>query len=183
MSTTFKRLYGETTSPTLQINVGSIPTQDVDAGFGIDAAGMPALYDTSGTNVLGVGDIGTVPVMIPLGTITGATSTGIKLATANPAGATLMIHSLMVRVTTQSTNANTVDIGVAADAVTSSDTLIDGASTQGTAPFVLDDQKNAGTNGSGPQLWTSSQFVTVNANTDATGLVAIVYAVVSKLPV
>lgn len=183
MSMTTQRLPSETTKPSYRVNTGSGVTRDVDGGFGIDASGMPALYDTSGNNILsGLGEVGNIPVMVKLGTITGETTTGIKLAVANPAGATLMIYSLMVNVTTQSTNANTIDVGVAANAVTASLTLITAASTRGTAPFVLDSQADAGASGTGPQLWGASQFVNVDVNTDPTGLVCDVYAVISKLP-
>lgn len=127
-------------------------------------------------------EVSVVPQLVKLGSISGATSTGVKLGVANPYGANILIHGVFLVVTTQSTNANTVDIGVAANGTTSNDTLIDGASTQGTAPFVLNDQKNAGTNGAGARLWSSTTFVTVNANTDATGLVADLYAVISGLP-
>lgn len=184
MSMTTQRLPSETTKPSYRVNTGSGVTRDVDGGFGIDASGMPALYDTSGNNILsGLGEVGNIPVMVKLGSISGATGTGIKLAVANPASATLMVHSLQIVVTTQATGANTIDAGIATNGATATDTLIDAANGQGTAPFVRNSQKDATTNGLGPQLWSSTRFLNVESKTgDITGLVADVYAVISKLP-
>jgi hypothetical protein len=182
MATSFKKLTSEGTKPTVAIQTGTPTVSNEKAGLGVDASGMPALYDTSGNNILsGLGESGNVPILVKLGTVTGATSTGIKLSVANPAGATLLVVGLLFDITTVSTNANTVDIGVAADGTTSSDTLIDGASTASTA-LVRNSMKDAGTNGRSVVKWTSTQFINVNANTDATGLVADLYAWVCKVP-
>lgn len=84
---------------------------------------------------------------------------GGVFAWANPTGGTIIVTGVQVDVTTVSSGACTIDVGVAANGTTLSDTIIDGASTATTAR-VIDDQKDAGTNGTGAQRCTSSQYVT-----------------------
>ena len=101
---------------------------------------------------------------------------GGVFAWANPTGGTIIIQSVAMDVTTVSSGACAIDVGVAANATTSSDTIIDGASVATTAR-VVDDQKDAGTNGTGAQRCTSSQFVTasVSGGGASAGLVGFAY--------
>jgi len=106
--------------------------------------------------------------------VTAGDGAGVTQSTANPYGVSVMITNVVLDITTQSTGACTLDIGVAADATTSSDLLIDGlsAATAG----VFSGAVNGGTNGRNAQKWTSSTFLNVaEATGDITGLVGVLY--------
>lgn len=106
--------------------------------------------------------------------VTASTTSGQVLAWANPEGQSILVLGLFLDITTASSGACTLDIGVAADAVTSNDSLIDGASAA--AAGVLNSASNAGTNGRMSRKVTSSQYVTFSvASGDANGLVADAY--------
>lgn len=84
------------------------------------------------------------------------------------------INCGVMDVTTKSTGAATVDIGVGATATTSSDTLIDGVDV-GTATIVANTQKHAGTNGMGKVKLPAGSYITGSmASGDTTGMVATV---------
>lgn len=123
-----------------------------------------AEYDTAATKPI----YGVQVVSIPL---VGDTLASAKNSTANPFGYSVMILGAYLQVTTQSTIAATFDIGVAADADTSSDLLFDGVA--GTAAGLFTNFEDAGTNGEVSQLWTSSTFLNVTeASGAAEGMVA-----------
>ncbi len=106
---------------------------------------------------------------------------GGVFAWANPAGAAILVHSVHLDVTTNTTGACTIDVGVAANATTLNDTLIDGASLA-TAAKVLNSATNAGTNGSMSRKVTSTQFVTGSVASGASaGLVGNAYIVWSVI--
>ncbi len=101
------------------------------------------------------------------------------LSLLNGTGRDLFVTRLVLRVTTASSGAGTVDAGVAATEV-SDDTLIDGLDVNA-ATGAFDNITNKGTNGK-PQgkLWPSGQYLTVTKASGATaGLVgqAIVFVV------
>lgn len=111
--------------------------------------------------------------------ITGASgSTGTFLGFANPFGTTAIIHNRFLRVTTVATGAATVDIGVAANGTTASDTLLDGQDVNAaTGLFVA-----TGVNGAAAREWGPTQFITVTeASGDVNGLVAELIVEVSLL--
>ena len=112
--------------------------------------------------------------------LTAATDTtaGGVLSMANPEGIDLLITRFILNVTTQSTGAGTVDAGIAANGTTSNDTLIDGKSVA--AAGVFDNIEDQGTNGKSTVKWGASQFVTVTASADLTGLVG--EALISYVP-
>ena len=60
----------------------------------------------------------------------GAGSSGVFASMANPEGQTFIVTHATLRITTQSTGASTLDIGIAADATTSNDGIIDGLTRQ-----------------------------------------------------
>lgn len=99
-----------------------------------------------------------------------ATTGGAIAAVANPEGVSLIIKRVLFNRTTKSTGAAAVDIGVAANATTSSDNLIDGDAA-GAAEGVEDNINDAGTNGKARQLWGASQYVTVTGAASTVGLV------------
>jgi len=128
-----------------------------------------------------LGEIGSVPQLVKLGSLVGEVGTGIKLAIANPAGVTLIVHSVMVNVTTHSTGACATDVGIAADAVTNADNIIDGTTVAGSA-YVRNSLAVVANNGRGSATWGTTQFLNLSLSADSSGLVADVYAVISGLP-
>lgn len=98
------------------------------------------------------------------------TAGGDALGLANPEGATLYITGLILDITTEATGAATVDAGIAADATTSSDNLLDGANV-GAAAIVANSEKHAGTNGMGMVKWGASEYLTITPSASLVGLV------------
>lgn len=80
-------------------------------------------------------------------------------AVANPEGADLIITRFMVVTTTAAAGATTIDAGVAADAVTTSDTLLDGVTVN--AVGLRDNIQDQAGNGLDATLWGANQFITV----------------------
>lgn len=100
--------------------------------------------------------------------LTAATTTaaGGVVSVANPLGVDLIIVQAYLNITTAATtSANTIDLGVAANGATSSDTLIDGTTT--TAGI----KTASGTNGAVPRTWSTTQFVTGTASATLAGMV------------
>lgn len=99
---------------------------------------------------------------------TGA-SAGDIAAVANPEGVPVHITRAILYLTTESTGASTLNVGVAANGTTGSDNLIDGVS--GATAGAYDNLKDGGSNGKGGQLWGASEYVTASESTgDTTGL-------------
>lgn len=114
--------------------------------------------------------------LVRIGTVTGGSgSTGVFAPFANPFGQSVLVLSTVLEITTQSSGASTLDIGVAANNSTSNDFQIDGVS--GAAAGVFNSNKNRGTNGGGVQRWGETAFLNVaEASGDVNGLVATLYA-------
>ena len=92
------------------------------------------------------------------------------LSWANPEGEDIIVEGIILDVTTAATGSATIDIGVAADGTTGSDTLLDQVDI-GAAAILATSGVNAGTNG---KLWkpmTSSQFIVGDASASIAGLV------------
>lgn len=86
------------------------------------------------------------------------------LAMANPEGVDLIVTKLVLNVITVATAACTVDAGIAANATTSADNLIDGQDVNAaTGAFG----SPSGTNGKPAVLWASNQYLTVSKVTGA----------------
>ncbi len=147
------------------------------AGIGFDASGQMYFTNAAGTKVAEVPSTSvTLPMVVKLAIPLQAALTGVLVggSLANPFGYDVIITNAVLRVTTQSTGASTMDIGVAADAVTSNDLLMDGVA--GTAAGTFDNVKSAGTNGRSGVVWGSTQFVNVaEATGDVAGLVGTLY--------
>lgn len=101
------------------------------------------------------------------------TTAGGVVAVANPEGVPLIITRAVLYIPTASTGAATVDLGVAADATTSADNLIDGVSVAATG--AKDNISDAGTNGKARQIWGVSQYVTGTASATLAGMVGYLY--------
>lgn len=155
---------GTTALPALSFN------DDLDTGLNSDAANT--LNVVVGAEEVAQFTSTCKPVMcIELAIAGGSGSTGVFASMANPLGASLMILGAFLQITTQSSGASTLDIGVGANATTSNDGLIDGLSAAAAGLFT--NAEDAGTNGEVSQLWTSSTFLNVaEASGDVNGLVA-----------
>jgi len=96
---------------------------------------------------------------------------GVVASCANPLGQDAYIRRALLVITTPSTGASTLDIGVAAAIGTSNDTLFDGKS--GATAGVFDNLKaaDAGTNGLAGLFWDADNFLTIaEASGDVTGI-------------
>jgi len=102
-------------------------------------------------------------------------STGVFKSVLNPFGRDVIIlPSTVLNITTQSTGASTLDIGVAADGTTSNDTVIDGLS--GASAGLKVGTKNGGSNGGVAVKWGAAQYLNIaEASGDVDGLVANLY--------
>lgn len=100
-----------------------------------------------------------------------AATTGVFATMANPHGTDLIIWDSCINIITGSAIASGLDIGVAANATTASDTLLDGISGQTAGIF-----STRGTNGAALRRWNAGQWVTVQENSgDAAGLNAVLH--------
>ena len=89
---------------------------------------------------------------------------------ANPFGSDVLILAATVRVTTASTGASTVDIGIGAAATTVNDGLLDGLSLATLGLYT--NAEDAGTNGEQTMVWGTNQFLNVaEASGDVAGVV------------
>lgn len=86
------------------------------------------------------------------------------------AGVAVLVTRVVLDITTASTGACTIDVGVAANATTLNDTLIDGQSLAAIA--VLDNIENQGTNGVATRKLGATQFVTGSVASGASAGVA-----------
>ncbi len=99
---------------------------------------------------------------------TGAAA-GDLAAVLNPTGEAVIITRCIVNITTGSTGASTLDIGIAANGTTLNDTLVDGLS--GATAGVYDNIEHGGSNGLAVKLWGATEYLTASeASGDTTGL-------------
>lgn len=112
-------------------------------------------------------------VKIPLAITAGG---GGSFSWALPAGTAALINNVVLDITTGV--AQTISVGVAANATTSSATLID---TLTLTTGVYDNITNKGAGGNSVRKITSSQFVTGTVSATATGLVGNAY--ISYIPI
>lgn len=119
---------------------------------------------------------GASPIMVTKLALTAVTTTagGGALSWANPVGVPIIIHRLIVNVTTEATGAATVDAGIASDGTTSSDTLLD-ALDVGSAAILTDNLETPGTNGQSCVIMSASQYLTMTASATLAGLVGTAY--------
>ena len=91
---------------------------------------------------------------------------GDMASVANPFGEAVIVTQCILNITTQSTGASTIDVGIAADGTTSADNLIDGHSGATAGVFAA-----KGTNGLLVKLWDTTQYLTASeASGDVAGL-------------
>ncbi len=148
---------------------------------GWEFVGTPGFVEVSGS---GVDQIVPVERIIGPYSFTGETATtgGGVLATAISAqnfgfgqlqfldNAPVIITEVILYVSTVSTGAATLDIGIAANGSTSDDTLIDGVDVH-SATGVFSNKVNGGTNGLPYVLAAAGSHLTITGSADTTGLV------------
>lgn len=109
------------------------------------------------------------------GTLTAATTTAVGgvIKLLNPEGVDLIIPSggFGISVTTVSTGAATLDIGIDDGGDVSSDTLLDGVNVNA-ATGVFDNGVDGGTNG-GAVRWPAGQYLVATASATTAGMVGI----------
>jgi hypothetical protein len=118
-----------------------------------------------------------IPISVPVAIATGV-FTSLKNSSAAFLGTGAMILRAYLRITTASTGAGTIDIGITAvSATTASDVLFDGLSTAATGVFDSMDGTDNGSNGvAKPQVWAEDAWVTLaEASGDLAGLVGTLY--------
>jgi len=114
-----------------------------------------------------------VPILARRIDLSGVGNPTVVASLKNPWGIDVVITRCLVNVTTIATAAATVDIGVAADAVTSNDGLLDGLDVHGgTGVFDNLNDTDNGTNGKLMKLWPAGTYLNVGkAGGNVTGLV------------
>jgi len=108
--------------------------------------------------------------------LTAATSTAVGgvLNVTNPAGVDLIITRVLFNVTTKSTGAATLDVGIDDAGDTSNDTIMDGLDV-GTAAGLFDNIENQGTNGKSALRWPAGYHLVATASASVAGLVGYAY--------
>lgn len=95
------------------------------------------------------------------------TSAGGVVSVANPEGVDLIVTFACLDIGTGSSNASTIDVGIAANGTTSSDNLIDGRS--GATAGIYTNATDPGGNGKAAVLWPAASYLTAS---QASGAVA-----------
>ena len=95
-------------------------------------------------------------------------------AWANPEGEDIIVTGFYLDVTTKATGTPTVDVGVAANGTTGSDTLLD-ACAVGDAADISTNDVEGGTNGKGAVKMSSTQWITGDGSASLAGMVAVAY--------
>lgn len=148
-------------------------SDDLNTGIHFPAADQVALVAGGTTQVrVGASYPGLRCAKVALAALDAA---GGVLAWVNPEGASILVTRVVFDVTTKSTGACTIDVGVAADGTTSNDTIMDGLDI-GTAAGTFDNIENQGTNGVSAKKMTSTQYITASkASGAAAGTVGYAY--------
>jgi len=113
--------------------------------------------------------------------VTGTTSTdgGAMCAVANPEGQTIYILRSYLVVTTASTGAANISVGVAADGVTSATDMINALAINGSIANKIYNgntiQATTKTEVSAPAAWTSTKYVTCTGSADSSGFTGTLY--------
>jgi len=104
------------------------------------------------------------------GNLTAATTTAVGgvLKLQNTTGVDLMVTHMVVRITTKSTGAATIDIGVDDGGDVSNDTLIDGMNAE--IVKAHSSLVGGGTNG-GVAVWKKGEYIVATASATTAGMV------------
>ena len=106
------------------------------------------------------------------GALTAATTTAVGgvIKLQNTMGLDLIVTEVLLDVTTASTGAATVDVGVDDGGDVSNDTLFDGLDVNA-ATGLFNTSKNAGTNGKHAVVWKKDEYIVATASATVAGLV------------
>ncbi len=99
-------------------------------------------------------------------TLSATAGGGGAAALANPEGRTVYVTACLLNITTKTTAACTIDVGIAANGTTSADDLIDGLDANAAAG-VFSNLLNPGSNGKAGQPWGTTEYLTVSEKTGA----------------
>jgi hypothetical protein len=151
-----------------------------EGGLNINSDGQPEIWDAAGNIVFDIPSALVTSQMVYKVPITAGDGSGVIKSVANPFGYDVYITGAYLRITTQSTGASTLDIGIDADSDTADDGLFDGIS--GATAGLYTNAEDAGTNGEVSILWDADHFLTVaEASGDVTALVADLYVTCFRL--
>lgn len=129
---------------------------------------------SGGELALDAGAVAPVPRVAKVALAAVDTAGGL-FAWANPEAGAIAIKRVFLDVTTKTTGACTVDVGVAANGTTSADNLIDGLDINAAAG-LFGNLGNPGTNGKTSQRCAAGAFITGSKATGATaGIVGSAY--------
>jgi len=164
---------GATTFGTAGITTGNITTGNITTG-NITNLATTGTITTAQTGAALSATTNKLPKVARVALAAARTGGGV-LGWANPEGVSILINSVMLDITTQSTGASTIDVGTTAtNATTSSDNLIDGVS--GAAIALVNNGSDGGTNGKTRQKLASGKWVTASeASGDVTGIAGYAY--------
>lgn len=106
------------------------------------------------------------------GALTAATTTAVGgvIKLQNTMGLDLIVTEVLLDITTASTSAATVDVGVDDGGDVSNDTLFDGLDVNAAAG-LFNTSKNAGTNGKHAVVWKKDEYIVATASATVAGLV------------
>jgi hypothetical protein len=149
--------------------MGTNIIQRGDGGIGfVEGSSSTEVGTLGGTNYRGL-KIAKVPL-----TATTATTGGAVGAWLNPENVAIIITRLQIDVTTKSTGAANLSVGVGTGATTSYANLIDTYAIGGTEK-VVDTNVDGSTNGKETQKCALGSYVTFSAGASTAGLVATAY--------
>lgn len=132
------------------------------------------VVELGGTLALDAGSVAPV-VRVAKVALGVADTPGGVLAWANPESGAIAVTRVLLDVTTKSTGACTLDVGVAANGTTSADNLIDGVDVAAAAG-LFGNLGNAGTNGKTSQRMAAGTFLTASkASGAAAGIIGSAY--------
>jgi hypothetical protein len=157
------------------LNYGDQGGDTWHVGGGLEVESGGSIDFESGSSMKFAGVASDKIQMVEKQTLAAVSTGGGVVSWANPTGGTIVITRAIFNLTTASTAAATVDCGVAANATTSNDTLIDGLDVNAAAG-IFDNTENGGSNGKNQVKATSSQYVTCSrASGETAGLAGSMY--------
>ncbi len=112
------------------------------------------------------------------GTLSATVGAGKVYSLLNPLGADIIVSHIIIDISTKTSAATpvTLSAGIAANATTSSDVLIDDLEIGSpTAAAVYNSGNDKGTNGGASRKWLATQYFTITASATPTGMVGSVY--------
>jgi hypothetical protein len=130
---------------------------------------------SSKSNGVGRDDVSKFAGMWLQGALSADDAAGGVFAVENTYGTDLVVLRVVIQLTTGSSGACTIDIGAAADATTSADTLIDGLSLADEG--IYDNIYDRGTNGASRIKFGSGAFITASMASGATAGIVGQYAI------